>query len=213
MRLLASLSLLGTAQAGSGFLTMVASMTKYPEYTGNLMVGGTVTVETPNELSPSANSTMTLALTGLEADAMGGVHIHAGMTCETSGPHYWTPASDNDPWNVIQWSTSGSDAASDVIEFQNGYGYDNQFHAVVVHDSFGNRVACGVLDRTPCEAFCAYVTDACSSSPSWTYDAECETSCALFVRSPTHTSTEKNFSPCTLPHRILFDFLSFFISW
>ena len=76
-----------------------------------------------------------------------------GTTCEEAGlvgDHYWnsnTFPSDN-PWNSpnVYAVTDSSGNANGSFSIYSGYGYEENInHALVLHDSTGIRVACGVL--------------------------------------------------------------------
>ena len=94
-------------------------------------------------------------LKNLEEDATGGIHIHSGLTCDNAddvGGHYWDSGSDGttpDQWTseygaVYETNKKGSTKGS--FSLDSGYGYDDNIgHAVVVHDSTGEKVGCGVL--------------------------------------------------------------------
>ena len=79
-----------------------ASMSAFNGYTGD--VSGTVKVCFNNPLGfPSAS--MTMEVEGLSELVAGGVHIHAGTSCDggNEGPHYWDgttggPKDNGDPW-------------------------------------------------------------------------------------------------------------------
>ena len=77
-----SCGLIGTPSAA------VAMVGAYPAYTGILSnVTGTVVVQ-----DSASGITMTGTLAGLEANVVGGIHVHVGTTCETAesvGGHYY----------------------------------------------------------------------------------------------------------------------------
>jgi len=63
-----------------------AVLSTYPGYNGSLVVTGTVEVyNAPDQMSQILN----FRLKGVENNTMGGIHIHEGFTCNTSGAHYW----------------------------------------------------------------------------------------------------------------------------
>ncbi len=141
-------------------------------------VEGTVKVcfDNPLEsyLTPSVDTaTMEMKVEGLPATIAGGVHIHAGTSCDstsTQGPHYWNPAlgvldlgpkADGDAWFMQASSLAPTgtgyitddDGEGEAKFFvNNGYGFDdNEGKVVVVHGetkltggSYA-RIACGVL--------------------------------------------------------------------
>lgn len=116
-----------------------AVMSKYPTYAGNLNVNGVVEVWETTAKTLIVN----FRLSNLTASTSGGIHIHVGKTCATSGLHYY--ASDPDPWNTTYTSNSAG-LAEGLVEVDSGYGLsDNIAHAIVIHDAAGNRIACGTL--------------------------------------------------------------------
>lgn len=119
-----------------------ASLSVYPGYGGNLSVLGTVDVWDVADGYHVVN----FRLTGLEANVTGGVHIHEGFTCATSGGHYWANHSETDPWLVTKYLSVGNGVAEGSVKVKTGYNFtENLHHAIVIHDSFGNRTACGLL--------------------------------------------------------------------
>merc|ERR1712151_126322 len=90
---------------------------------------------------------------GLEANCVDcGIHIHMGTSCETHElveGHGWNSVVVQDLWTTAGGATYATDsegAAEGYFEIYNGYGYEeNLNHAVVIHDSTGVRVACGLL--------------------------------------------------------------------
>jgi Cu/Zn superoxide dismutase len=94
-------------------------------------------------------------LKNLEEDVTGGTHIHSGTTCDNAddvGGHYWDAGSDGttpDQWTPeygAVYETNGKGSTKGSFSLDSGYGYDENIgHAVVVHDSTGARVGCGVL--------------------------------------------------------------------
>ena len=97
---------------------------------------------------------MTWDLSG--ADTSGGIHIHDGTSCEscsaTTCGHYFDSATVSvDPWGASTY-TSDADghAAADgptILTGLDAAAIDGKI--VVVHDSTGNRIACGLISSTP----------------------------------------------------------------
>ena len=83
------------------------------------------------------------------------------------GGHYWTPASSDDPWNsdtVYQSKSDGS--AQGQVTVDCGYALaDVLIHAIVVHDSEGTRIACGVIGSLPPDARSRPSRKPCCATP------------------------------------------------
>ena len=83
----------------------------------------------------------------------GGVHIHTGSTCsvaEKVGGHYWSPDLGEDTWKKATWNSDKQGKATGELTIQTGYDYaQNLSHALVIHDSEGRRIACGLLGVAP----------------------------------------------------------------
>eukprot|EP00941_MAST-03F_sp_MAST-3F-sp1_P006391 g6391.t1 len=125
-------------------------MGKYPDYTGPLHVSGTVAVFG----SYKGNMRLALSLSGLEEGISAGVHVHAGTTCSDAsqvGGHFWDQSLGNDPWPTVKYTTLGNTYSSFETLHVNTDSISQSVigHAVVVHDSNGTRVACGVLRLEP----------------------------------------------------------------
>ena len=130
--------------------TAVASMMAYPGYTGAYSgVMGTIAVSELEAGSIKVFGT----LTGLEAGVTGGIHIHTGVTCADAslvGGHYY-PGMASDPWDSTTYSTDGNGVSSFSFSVK-GFSLSDTNpvagRVVVVHDSTGARVGCGVLMST-----------------------------------------------------------------
>jgi len=149
--------------------TLVANMGRYPGYVGNTNVDGWVTVT-----FHQTSLTLEAKVTGVEPEVTAGVHIHEGMTCcatthvdpanpnaprDSVGDHYYNKVTRLvDNWDEEHGATytSLADGTTDPKlvssgAFHLGQGYthvENVGHVVVVHDSNGVRIGCGVL-RNP----------------------------------------------------------------
>lgn len=108
------------------------------------------------ELS-GTSATLKMDVAGLETSITdGGVHIHEGTSCdtvETQMGHYFNSAGAGegeveDPWNNTErYSTSSSAIGTANFQFDQWYGYDDTVgKVVIIHESSGNRIACGVLE-------------------------------------------------------------------
>lgn len=88
-------------------------------------------------------------LQGLAASSSGGLHIHTGTSCAVAadvGGHYWDAAIGDDTWKGAKWRSNGRGESQGGVVLTTGYSYrQNIGHAVVIHNSDGTRIACGVL--------------------------------------------------------------------
>jgi len=120
-----------------------ASMSVYPDYTGSQEITGEVMVA-------EEDGTLILKydLSGLESSTSGGIHIHEGTTCSIAdlvGGHYYGDYLDSDPWDT-EWSSDSSGDGSGVLTiYTNTTLDDNYGHALVIHESNGDRAACGLI--------------------------------------------------------------------
>ncbi|KAK1739600.1 hypothetical protein QTG54_009359 [Skeletonema marinoi] len=125
--------------------------------------------------SHRGSGSLLMKVKGLSELVAGGVHIHAGTSCDdtiSQGGHYWNtdvlksggPKDNGDAWfNMASslaptgtgYSTDEDGEGVAYFFFNNGFGYNgNVGHAVVIHDEvappLGNgdyaRIACGILE-------------------------------------------------------------------
>jgi hypothetical protein len=92
-----------------GAFTAAAPLAPYPSYSGNLSVGGTVAI-TETAVGIAVLGTVT----GLEPNAVGGIHVHAGVSCDASddpGGHYY-PNMATDPWLHTFWASNAQGVAT-----------------------------------------------------------------------------------------------------
>jgi Cu/Zn superoxide dismutase len=129
----------------------VATISGYPEYSGDYAssITGTLVVEN-KETGIHVYGT----LAGVEASATGaGIHIHSGVSCDsTSGPggHYY-PSMSVDPWLTTTYDSDTTGVATvslQVEDFSLGGTNPVAGRTIVVHDSSGIRIGCGVLQTT-----------------------------------------------------------------
>jgi len=134
----------GTSGASSAPLA-AGAFVPYAGYAGGLSVAGSVVVMDNANLS----LTLTYDLQLGEANATGGVHIHAGKDCsQEAGAHYYTPAGAADPWAATKWVSGPTGAGKGSVEVSSGHNYyGNLGHTVVVHGADGTKIACGILER------------------------------------------------------------------
>jgi Cu/Zn superoxide dismutase len=133
---------------GDGGGVYLAYLRAYPGYVGPLKstVSGVVTVGQIDE----DTTVLHYELSGLEiiSGSQGGLHIHQGTTCEEAGGHYWDKSSlPDDPWTPMKHNPSTLQrTASGAMSIITGINLrSNAGRTVVLHDSKGTRIACGVL--------------------------------------------------------------------
>ena len=119
-----------------------------PGYVGDFLVEGVLTAR---EIGRST-ITITGNLTGLEPSASGGIHIHEGNSCSRSaiGGHLFSKFGVfEDPWIGATYSSNdhGDAAVALTMETFSLQGNENPVvgHVLIVHDSLGAEVGCGVL--------------------------------------------------------------------
>lgn len=96
---------------------------------------------------------------GLEADLTAatdctakngcGVHVHSGTACTSSttqGGHYYEGTSD--PWATIRYPSTSSIGASTFSFSVTTAAQDIANKTFVVHNKMGDRVACGILEKS-----------------------------------------------------------------
>jgi Cu/Zn superoxide dismutase len=141
------------SSTGTNQVDLMGTFSAYPEYAGELMVSGDVSMTFRN-----TRVTFEYAFEGLDADCatMGpingtenscGLHIHEGTTCENAslvGGHYWNDMNGTvaDPWVFDAYYTNMS--GSLTVEY--GYGFDTtEGRAFVLHDRTGARITCELV--------------------------------------------------------------------
>jgi len=82
-----------------------------------------------------------------------GIHIHEGTSCEDAGDHYWSSSfTVDDPWAPVRYMVPSSGANTTggrKVRVVTGTSLGDMVgRAVVVHDSAGSRIACGLLKRS-----------------------------------------------------------------
>jgi len=138
----------------------VPRFVKYPESSSKLNVVGHMAIATDGQ-----SQTLRWSMSGLDTACVEGwldiarpanscgVHIHTGTSCDTAagvGGHFWdkifVPA---DPWKTTVYSAGGGSSVqtSDSEIVTTGLTSDDILDRVmVVHDSTGARIACGVIE-------------------------------------------------------------------
>lgn len=130
---------------------LVANMGLYPQYEGDLMPSGKVTVTYGSGGSDAFVFSYDVEglLPGCENC---GIHIHQGVSCDTPEQvmgHGWNNQKVDDLWTNAGGAFYNANDNGQAVGFfntKNGYGYEENFHhAVVIHTEGGARVACGIL--------------------------------------------------------------------
>jgi len=150
----------------------VSSLAPYPGYLGNLQVAGTMTITDVSETDTTAKQRLKWHLYGLDtactlgaADDVSngcGIHVHTGRSCEVAdhvGGHYYSHALLSDPWAPVKYVAAealGEVAGRWGVEVVTGLSLaDITGRVAVVHDASGERVACGLIQSTPCAGYSA----------------------------------------------------------
>jgi len=125
----------------------------YPDYHGNAMIRGTVTVNA----DPSGHLDFQGSLNGLMPWKSGGFHIHQGVDCHVAanvGGHFYDKKdvarysmNGEDPWTRVKYHANGQGQYYGTVPIDTGYNswVDNLGRATVVHLPDDTRAACGVL--------------------------------------------------------------------
>jgi len=135
----------GTAKVEiSSSHTLTAKMGPYPGSTS--LVSGVVEVTYSND----GSFTFAYDLEGLEVCEECGIHIHAGVSCDTNEDvegHGWNSNIVRDLWTTEggAYYKSVDGTASDYFNMFNGFGYGGNYHHAVVVHSADARIGCGVL--------------------------------------------------------------------
>lgn len=93
-------------------------------------------------------------LKNLEAAAIGGIHVHEGSSCDDATAvlgHWWNKGNFDDPWFNSLGAVWKSDENGDVlfgkVRAKTGLqSSDVVGRAIVIHDSDGTRIACGLIE-------------------------------------------------------------------
>jgi len=128
---------------------LLAEMGAYPDYAGNLTVGGMIKVE----FNRDDSFLFSYDLEGLEENCTGcGIHIHEGTSCDTPElvmGHGWNSIAVQDLWTPVGGgiynSNEDGDAKSEFYLYNGFNYYENHGHAAVLHGQDGTRIACGLL--------------------------------------------------------------------
>ena len=97
-----------------GYSAGKAKVGIYPDYSGTLNVGGSVTVT--ETTAPSIGLDLTFDLTGLEPGAFQ-FHVHSGKTCKVAanvGGHYFEGLA-TDPWLVVAETAAADGTAKGKV--------------------------------------------------------------------------------------------------
>eukprot|EP00972_Heterocapsa_arctica_P100943 14878929-Heterocapsa_arctica.AAC.1 len=133
----------------------VTQFVPYFNYQGPLKVTGSGTIDTGY-----GHQTLDIALKGVDPACSGnpttaanscGIHIHEGTDCFTDAKmHYWNTADyAQDPWKHVVYTAgkSGDVTVKGVKVFTGLSGAAIRGHTVIVHNSAGGRVSCGILEN------------------------------------------------------------------
>eukprot|EP00041_Stephanoeca_diplocostata_P028064 m.784521 g.784521 ORF g.784521 m.784521 type:complete len:1221 (-) comp23299_c0_seq1:314-3976(-) len=139
----------------NGAAPLQADIGPYPGYSGT---GGAVApaqgyVDVSASLGTAGHLKLFYNLIVTEPGATGGVHIHSGTSCATvdgPGGHFYSTEVDQwAPAYGAVWTSDLSGIAVGTFDVFSGIPLaDNTNHVVVVHNSAGGRIGCGVLTQT-----------------------------------------------------------------
>merc|ERR1712166_981806 len=126
----------------------------------------TVTGSAATSITSDGKIRLDWTLTGLDKGSSGGIHIHYGTTCDTEATikgdapvgankgHYYvpdaTPDASEDPWGPVKWESDVDGIAKGSIEISKAElgvaAVSSAYNRVViVHNSAGGKIGCGVL--------------------------------------------------------------------
>jgi len=75
-----------------------------------------------------------------------GIHIHKGSACNAADGHYWVGGQNDDPWGEVQYKqSSGKFIDTNLVVKAGTTQAQNKGKSLVLHDSNGTRIACGIL--------------------------------------------------------------------
>ena len=114
-----------------------------------------------NDAETMAPMTVGYHLQGLETEATGGLHIHSGTSCQdtaSQGGHYYStdvyPDPTTEPWTATTYTTGANGQAHGSFRVLPGVSMASVAintkatgtnKVLVLHNSAGVRIACGVL--------------------------------------------------------------------
>jgi len=151
--------------SASGTAAKIAKFSRYPGYSGNFSVEGTMTIDGILDANSTAGQILKWSLTGLDTACVAnapsnvkngcGIHIHTGTSCASAddvGGHYYNNASlSEDPWLPVVYvaASDGSSDRSVGVEVITGLSIaDIKDRVMVVHQlESGARIACGVIEE------------------------------------------------------------------
>jgi len=143
----------------------VASFSKYPGYTGTMVVTGSAEI-TETVGYESVAQFLTFSLMGADKDCSAnavlaqanacGIHVHVGncsVAADVAGHYYMDNlvTGTTDPWKNIIYTAASTGAVGSSITVQIPTKQTNvnmKDRSVVVHDKMGARIACGNIVTT-----------------------------------------------------------------
>jgi len=135
--------------AGINPFLKASSWVKYKGYQGTDADGivGTFTVEQGSRGMLYVTHDLKLN----ETDTQGGIRIHAGKDCDADAGAAWygNEVTANN-WATTVWKSDSEGQATGEFNTASGYEYaDNLGHTVIILNSLGDKIACGILDDAP----------------------------------------------------------------
>mmetsp|Transcript_18581 Transcript_18581/g.23064 ORF Transcript_18581/g.23064 Transcript_18581/m.23064 type:complete len:310 (-) Transcript_18581:161-1090(-) len=139
----------GKKQSAKSGKKLVAYVQRIPSYTGDLAPQGVVTIRYDDDGSFLFNFDMAGLDPNCSPDNKCGVYIAEGTSCDDVFGTYYAP--DATEWSVTNgawYDTFSRGSSNSAFRFDNGYDHkENRFHAVIVNDSDGTAIGCGILDK------------------------------------------------------------------
>jgi len=123
-----------------------AKIVVHPEYGGDLDPSGTVTLSFDTE----DHFLLTTQVKGLEeACELCSVRVYSRQSCfDTTGPPFWNHhLVKNNPWDRVHYNSYDSVAHSAVSTYTGHEPQQMEGHIVVIDNSLGQHIACGVLEK------------------------------------------------------------------
>jgi len=129
----------------------IAQMSSYPGETNEL--AGVAAIKS-NEDGDTKLYQIKAGLTGLEASAEGGFHVHKGRSCatrvEVEGHYFVTSGLNEDKWGEIKYTSDGNGTSNTIKDIVGPQFYHpvapSLGRTIVTHYANSDRSGCGVIE-------------------------------------------------------------------